>query len=193
MADLEIKTCGGENLVDMLPTPENEKIVAHIKDMYPNSSVSYGLSYLGVKTYHIYQGKPIINHFEVDVPPGCYVVRVHVCGGGNEWSDRTMVIARCGEEACVNVVIKEAETCIKEVMIPLLRLAEEIHLPRDLVQVAVDVLGKAGSVPIEMIAENLEKRTIEFKDVKEARNIVSEAESGLRTIKELRLKKKKMA
>jgi len=187
-ADLEVKTCLGENIIDFLTLPDLEKIVVHLKEMYPESTVSYGANY-DTKTIRI-EGKRIINHMQVEIPPGCYVVRVHVCGGGNEWSDRTMVLVGCGDEVCINVVIKEAETCFVEAIIPLLRVAEEIRLPREQIQVAVDVLRKAGRVPINAIVGNLEERVRQLKGVKEANKVVNQAESSLKLIKGLRLKRK---
>lgn len=187
-ADLEVKTCLGENIIDFLTTPDLEKIIDHLKEMYPESTISYGANY-GTKTIRI-EGKSIINHMQVEIPPGCYVVRVHVCGGGNEWSDRTMVLVDCGHEVCINLVIKEAETCFGEAIIPLLRVAEEIRLPKEQLQVAVDVLRKAGRVPIDAIAGDLEERVRQLRGVKEANKVVNQAESSLKLIKSLRLKKK---
>lgn len=188
-ADLEVKTCLGENLIDILPVPDLEKIITHLKEMFPEFGVSYGPNY-GTKTIRV-QGKPVINHMQVEVPPGCYVVRVHVCGGGNEWSDRTMVIVRCGDEACVNLVIKEAETCFKEAIIPLLRVAEEVRIPKEQIQVAANVLGKAGRIPINEVKKDLQERVKQLRDVKEASKVVNQAESGLRIIKGLRLRREK--
>ena len=196
MADLEIKTCLGENLIDILPSPDLEKIITRLKEMYPDSTVSHGPAY-GTKTIKIRAPgtQRIINHMQVEVPPGCYGVRVHVCGGGNEWSDRTMIVVCCGDESCVNLVIKEAETCFKEAIIPLVRVAEEIRLPIQQVKVAVDILGKAGKVPINEVARNLEERVelLRGVEVEEARKIVREAESELKIIKDLQLKKKRQA
>lgn len=188
-ADLEVKTCLGENLIDILPQPDLEKIISHLKEMFPEFKVSY-LSDYGTKVIRA-EGKRVINHLEVDVPPGCYVVRVHVCGGGNEWSDRTMVIVGCGEESCVNLIIKEAETCGREFIIPFLRLAEEARIPGEHVQVAVNALAKAARIPIDEVAENLQERVKQLRDVKEASAVVAQAESGLKIIKGLRLRKEK--
>jgi hypothetical protein len=194
MADLEIKTCLGENLIDMLPSPDLDKIVDSLKEMYPSTNVSFGSAY-GTKTIKIFepQIKRIINHIPVDVPPGCYIVRVHVCGGGNEWSDRTMAVVGCDCGSCVNLIIKEAETCVKEVLIPLMRIAEVARIPREQVQVAVNVLRKAGEIPINEVANNLNERVELLREVKvaEANKIVNQAESGLKMVKEIQLKKKR--
>lgn len=192
MADLEVKTCLGENLIDIVPRPDLEKIIACLKEMYPESEVSCGPAY-GTKTIKMRAKKRIINHMPVKVPPGCYVVRVHVCGGGNEWSDRTMIVVGCTDESCVNLIIKEAETCIKEVILPFMRVAKEVHIPLEQVKVAVNILKDAGRVPIDEVARNLQERVRLLKDVKveEARNIVREAESGLKIIKDIQLRKRR--
>lgn len=191
-ADLEIKTCLGEHLIDILAEPDLKKVIACLEERFPECTVTHG-SYYGTRTIRIESKQRIINHIPVKVPPGCYVVRVHICGGGNEWSDITMVIVGCGDEACVNLIIKEAETCAKELIIPLLRVADEIRLPKDQVQVAVNVLRKAGRVPINVIENNLNERIELFKavEVEEAKKIVSQAQSGLKIIKNMRLRKKR--
>lgn len=45
-------------------------------------------------------------HIEVQVPPGCYIVQAGVVYG-NIYTDRTMVIVRCGEDICVNLVLAQ--------------------------------------------------------------------------------------
>ncbi len=46
-------------------------------------------------------------HVEVQIPPGCYVVRAGLWNppNNNVYTDRTIVIVGCGEEACVNLVL----------------------------------------------------------------------------------------
>ena len=66
---------------------------------------------------HIYNchDQPVIpwteftgGHIEVKVPPGCYLVTAGV-EGGNIYTDMTMVIVRCGDDACVNLVLNDFE------------------------------------------------------------------------------------
>jgi hypothetical protein len=190
-ADLEVKTCLGENLIDILSDRDLEKIVDDLKEMYPEAAVSVGYRpWYETKTIRI-EGKAVINHIHVQVPPGCYVVRVHECGEGNEWSDRIMVVVGCGDELCLNLIVKRAESCAAELIIPLLKIAEEIHLPKDQVQVAIDILRKAGRVPIKNIVENLQARANELKDIEDARDVVNKAKIGLKTIRDLQLEARK--
>jgi hypothetical protein len=67
--------------------------------------------------YHIYDchRRQIIpttwfsgGHVEVTVPPGCYQIVVGVYNpGGNLYTDIAMVIVRCGDDACVNLVLND--------------------------------------------------------------------------------------
>ena len=47
-------------------------------------------------------------HAEVEMPPGCYIV-VAGMQGGNIYSDRTVSIVGCGDEACVNLILPNFE------------------------------------------------------------------------------------
>jgi hypothetical protein len=63
---------------------------------------------------HVYNccGQPVLapgwvinhGHAEVQIPPGTYIVVAGVLGG-NLYTERAMVIVRCGEEACVNLIL----------------------------------------------------------------------------------------
>lgn len=46
-------------------------------------------------------------HAEVEIEPGCYVAGAKFCipHWGNINTDRTVVIVRCGDEACVNLLL----------------------------------------------------------------------------------------
>jgi hypothetical protein len=47
-------------------------------------------------------------HGEIEIPPGCYIVKAGCFTGlGNIYTDRTMVIVRCGDEACVNLILPD--------------------------------------------------------------------------------------
>ncbi len=43
-------------------------------------------------------------HAEVEIEPGCYVVDATICRRNID-TDRTVVIVRCGDEACVNLLL----------------------------------------------------------------------------------------
>lgn len=49
-------------------------------------------------------------HAEAEIPPGCYIVVAGMyTSGRNIYTDKTMVIVRCGDEACVNLILPEYE------------------------------------------------------------------------------------
>jgi hypothetical protein len=58
-------------------------------------------------------------HLEVEVPPGCYVIRaadgmaLHPTGAvtGNHWSDHAVVAACCDEAVCVTLFSPSAHNC----------------------------------------------------------------------------------
>ncbi|MBU1938094.1 hypothetical protein KKG05_11905 [bacterium] len=56
------------------------------------------------KTY--YEIPTRCGHIEIDIPPGCYIVQARTASRGHHgyYSSITMVIAGCGETACVNLI-----------------------------------------------------------------------------------------
>lgn len=191
-ASLEIKTCTGKNLLDMLPESDLKKLLGHLEKAFPDATVSVKTIYYkvedGTKTIQIHakDNKRILNNIKVKVPPGCYVVRVHVCSG-NEWSDRTMVIVSCEEAACVNLIVPEAETCGYELIGPFMGFAELEGLPLDQVKLTVDALGKLAKIPIENVARDFDARIELLKDDKGPRavELVKQARFGLKITKEM--------
>ncbi len=77
---------------------------------------------------HFYQGAQRImlmppagqrvNHIEAEIPPGCYKIWTRVCHGANEETSLQMVAVRCGEEACVNLLLPTVKTCAAGVLFP---------------------------------------------------------------------------
>jgi len=195
MADLEIKTCTGKNLIDVLTEPDLKKLQEQLEKAYPDAKVTLGSAY-GTKTIKIKDEtyNETINNILVNVPPGCYVIRVHVCGG-NEWSCRTMVIVSCEKVACVNLIVPEAETCAQELIGPYLNFAELEQIPFDQVKLTVDALGRLAKIPLENVARDFDERIELLKDDRKPRavEIVKQARFGLRVIKDIQLKSKRRA
>lgn len=186
---LYIKTCSGESLTSMLPKPEVEKIIADLKEMYPDCNVSYETDRIIIGTA---SSNKIINHIQLNVPPGCYIVHADVCHQKNDETDKMMVVVNCGDEVCVNLILKDVESCINGVIGPFVRVAVENRLPRQDVQVAVDMLRTAGRVPVTEIERAFEEKLALFKEYKVPSNVISQAESGLKIIKNLRLRAKRL-
>jgi hypothetical protein len=183
--NIEIKTCIGEYLFDQIPQPELDKILKGIQEQYPESSVTYD-DYYGSRMIQIEKIRDkVINNVSIPVPPGCYVVRVHVCGKYNEWSDSAMVTVNCGCDACVNVIVNDFGKCINNVFVPFLREAERLRLPEEHVKIAADMMLKAGRIPIERFERNLNDRIKFFDklDDDDAKQIVKEARTGLKHLK----------
>jgi len=186
--NIEIRTCVGEHLFDQISKPEREKILKGIQEAYPESSVTYD-DYYGSRMIQIEtRYDKVINNVSIPVPPGCYVVRVHVCGKYNEWSDSAMVVVDCGCDACVNLIVNDFGKCINNAFVPFLREAERLKLPDEQVKIAADMMLKAGKIPVERFERNLNDR-LKFYDKLddgEAKKIVKEAKSGLKHLRALK-------
>jgi hypothetical protein len=161
MTDLVIKTCCGDYLVDMDST-----VIEKLRNKYED--------YEKVEVLPNYQGetririKPPrgehINHIEVDVPPGCYVVWTRVCHGRNEETNKVMVIVSCGGEACVNLLLNTVETCSRELIHPLLVRAVEMNLPKQELEMAAKVLMGVAQKPKKELVADINQRLEEIKD-----------------------------
>lgn len=67
-------------------------------------------------------------HVETTLPPGCYVVKAVHISCGNYFTDKVGIVAKCGEEVCVNLIMPEFRPRI------LPRLEE---IPRDLPRIGI--------------------------------------------------------
>ena len=104
--------------------------IRKLKEAYPDFKVEGPRTLYGETTIEI-SGSNYIKHIEVEVPPGCYLVRAFVCDD-NLWTDRAMAIVDGGEDACVHLIVPRKEACIRNVLVPNLIAAQEMHLdPRD--------------------------------------------------------------
>jgi len=180
--ELVVKTCGGEYLVDF-----NPDVIDKLREAYPGYEVRRGAR---DNETTIYIRSKLIKHIEVDVPPGCYIVRAWVCSG-NLWSDRAMVIVGCGQEGCVNLIVPSKQGCIRDVVIPLGGAIHNMHLHPEKARVAIEVLLAAGRIPREGVLKELTDLTKELKesDVKEALPYVEGFEFTAKLVKGIRPEK----
>lgn len=185
---LYVRTCSGESLFSMLTKPELESIREDLKEMYPDCTVSVDTSCVMIGA--AWQNT-IINHIHLAVPPGCYVINADICHEKNEETDKMMVVVNCGEEVCMNLILKDVESCIHGVLVPFVRVAVENHLPIPDIQVAVDMLRTVGKVPVSEIQRVMEEKVALFKEYDVGNNAISQTEAGLKIIKNLRMKAKK--
>ncbi len=187
--ELEIKTCAGKDIFDIDPHMErNNK--ERLAQMYPAPGYEVkigGDAHIGGFKSIAIKGKADINHIEVDVPPGCYVVRAWVCGH-NEWTERAIVNVRCGEHACVNLIVPHVKGrwgCIHNVIIPFIRNADLLKIPQPEIAKVVDVLVKAGELNKKDIVYELKAKAEIAAGVKNefAKKRVIEAKRALEIIK----------
>jgi hypothetical protein len=180
-ADLVIKTCGGDYLVDMDPM-----IIGQLKERYSDfARVEINPNYQGATRILLQPGGGrFINHIEVDVPPGCYVVWARICHGRNEETNKMMVIVRCGDEACVNLLLNTVELCAKELFHPFAVQAVQAQLPNDVLQGAIRGLMVVARKPKREIEVELAQRLDELKgaqlpELERAINKVAEIIKGV--------------
>jgi hypothetical protein len=106
-------------------------------------------------------------HAEVELPPGCYIVRAGM-RGGNIYSDRAIVIVRCEESACINLILPNFVE--KEVH----EHVEEMEEKR----VKFELLAGGGCIPPVMLAlgiEALKRENINIEELKTAYKVLMKA------------------
>jgi hypothetical protein len=176
--ELVVKTCGGDYLVDF-----NPDVIDKLKEAYPNYTVVEGARN-GETTINI--RNDLIKHLEVEVPPGCYIVRAWVCSD-NLWSDRAMAIVGCGEDACVNLIVPPKEGCIKDVIIPVGIAAHDMQLQPDKVRIADEILMRTGRIEKEALLKEVRDLTkeLEQSEAKEAPRYVEALRAIESIVKEI--------
>jgi hypothetical protein len=110
-------------------------------------------------------------HLEIAVPPGCYIVKGHICqwpeGKINNSTDRVMVMACCGDVLCVDLIVPVVRTCVLRDLHPFVRDAMQLVLAtpatsrpsitRDQVVTTARVILKASNVQPREALEMLSK------------------------------------
>ena len=181
--ELVVKTCGGEYLVDF-----NPDVIDKLRETYPDYKIDRG-NRNGETTIYIRQSDfiPGIKHIELDIPPGCYIVRAWVCWG-NLWTDRAVVIVGCGGEACVNLIVPQKQNCIRDGLIPVAIAAHQIRLPVDRVRAATEVLIATGEIQRDALRKELSDLTKELKEskAKDAPKYVEALEFATKIVKGIR-------
>jgi hypothetical protein len=113
----------------------------------------------------MYQGELINGHTEIDVPPGCYIMsaafRPECCGK----TERTMVVVKCDESVCVNLIREYAGKPILN-LTALLFHAREAKVPEKQLEILAEILEKiAGNFHAGQIAKYTEKEFALLKKV----------------------------
>jgi hypothetical protein len=162
-AYLAIKTCGGDFVADMDPT-----VMEKLKAKYEDYESVRVINYHGETRIELIPPDfSSINHVEVDVPPGCYVVWTTVCHAMNEQTNKVMSIVSCGDEACVNLLLDSVETRSKDLFHPLLECAVDKRLPKRDLQAAAKVLMDVANMPKTEVIGELNQRLEEVREMKD--------------------------
>lgn len=163
--DLVINSCCGEPVVDQDPT-----IIDQLRERYSDYQTVEVHDYQSERRIKLQPGPGTgghIYHIEVDVPPGCYVVWTRVCHGGNEETNKVMVIVSCGDEACVNLMLNTVERCVREVFHPLLVRAVDLKKQKRDLQAIAKVMMDVGEKPKKEVIAELGQRLEEAKEMKD--------------------------
>lgn len=144
-------------------------------------------------------------HAEVNVPPGCYIIYagVKTPGKSNIYTDKTMVIVKCGKESCVNLVLPEflppiaevqaiKQTCPGRILPAFMLNAVRAGVKPGELDTAIDVMARAARVDkeklldvvrdeIKMLKESMPKaKQEEQKEMREYLDLLKEALSSQR-------------
>ena len=145
-------------------------------------------------------------HVEVSVPPGCYLVTAGGWGG-NFYTDIAMVVVRCGDDACVNLIrngflhktpggieadVKPKanqqkalplimEGCAGRIVIPLVINAAKAGIKPEEIGRTLDVLCKAAGLDKSQVILAVQDEIKEMENHMEKNPLKDEAE-----IKEIR-------
>ncbi|PNX52087.1 MAG: hypothetical protein BV456_00650 [Thermoplasmata archaeon M8B2D] len=77
-------------------------------------------NYVGAKRINIWPGSgKTINHFEVDVPPGEYLMWCRCCHEGNEETNQRYTLIKCGDHTCENLILSTIDVCGKNDWFPM--------------------------------------------------------------------------
>lgn len=148
-------------------------------------------------------------HVEVDVPPGCYILKAGIyIPGGNIYSDKVMVIVKCGKETCVNLylprfVIERPHQieqlpltlfyCPAAILPPLIVNAVKAGIKPEELDAAIGVIARAARIDKEtllgVVRDEIElveghipkcKHKKEQKEMREYVNLLKKALSSLK-------------
>lgn len=161
--DLVIVSCCGSYLVDQDPG-----ILQRILDKNSHIGTAVKLSnYMGatrIKLLPQTAGDPM-NHVEVEVPPGCYVVWARMCHGKNEETNKMQVIATCGSHICVNLLLNNTGTCAAEGIFPIGIAALQRNVDDEMVKNQLQVHMVVDCIKKANLLDQANARIQEFQDI----------------------------
>lgn len=119
-------------------------------------------------------------HVEVEVPPGSYMVRGHVCEPGiNDYTDQAIVMAGCNQEICVDLIVAKVKTCVIRDIHPFVREARLAGVPDRDIRIATSTILEAVCVSPEEMAGKTEIKIEAVKDIEEARDVLRDYKATL--------------
>ena len=137
-----------------------------------------------------------IAHMEVEVPPGCYIVGGHICEPPthlqeyiNEYADRTMVIASCKQEVCVNLIVHPLKHCIN-INLPIFTAAARragVLTPN--LTIFAQTMMMAGNIQPQTVVDEMDNAISELRKGEGPPDRIREHEETLKTIRLVKLKK----
>jgi hypothetical protein len=115
-------------------------------------------------------------HVRVEVPPGCYKVKGHVCEHRldlNEATDTAIAIVQCGQEQCVDLICPTIKTCVTNGIHPIVRAALTIPgITREDIRITTRTLLAAAKLSAKEVAQEIEIKRDVVKDLKDAQKEV---------------------
>jgi hypothetical protein len=141
-------------------------------------------------------------HVEINVPPGCYIIKAGMyTGHGNIYTDKTIIIVKCGKESCVNLVLPQflphsvelqdiKLTCLGTILPAFMLNAVRAGVNPGELDAAIDVMARAGRVDkgklldvvrdeIKMLEESMPKaKQEEQKEMREYLDLLKKAISS---------------
>lgn len=136
--DLKIYTCPGESITLIDPNIIN---YVHLADS-PMATKSLNGDYITFQNPSITD--PSINHLDINLPPGCYKINARVCHMNNEETNQAMVIVRCDDHICLNLLLPEVMNCGKGYLVPglvramAINAAGQQNIPRHVVKAKIE-------------------------------------------------------
>jgi hypothetical protein len=110
---------------------------------------------------------------EVELPPGCYIVFAGLHpNGSNMNSDKAIVIIKCDETVCVNLILSDfvenreirmkaraytAFNCVRAIATPLYINAMKNGIHIDEVKTALEVLSKASKIEVDELMQTIKE------------------------------------
>lgn len=105
----------------------------------------------------VYEKEIVNGHAQFDIPPGCYIVDARVEPGCCGMVKETMVIVKCDETVCVNLLREYGGDPYKSI-IPLAIHAEEAKISKEEIEKFVGILEKVGkTIPERKVRKYTEK------------------------------------